>query len=203
MQIEAIKKLFKGVDTRTDWYQQPNRREKIVFFVAVFIFIIAFFKACWGPSGLAITEMKTDLAAVTEQNKYLQQVVSATSDTEKQSFQQDALKQVQYSGWAQKFAQESDTLLIGNFSNPNMLRDIKMGNVSLQETDTPGGLIKKTFKVSLYGSFTSIGGYLVKMEALPMLLSVENLKIQSTQSTNEASKAKVNVDMEGVVYGWK
>lgn len=203
MQIKELNSLLKNLDTKVAWKGEPNRREKIIFFVALFVFIFSFFKSCWGPSFKAIDEFKQELSVVREQNDYLKQVVSATSDTDKDTFRADSLKQVQYSGWAQRFASDPDSVIVSDLSNPNMLRDIKLGNIYLEETNSPGGLLKKGFKLSLIGAFTSIGGYLVKMENLPLLMNIDSIKIQSAGTGDDAGRGKVSVDLTGSVYGWK
>ena len=179
----------------------PNRREKIIFFVAMFVFIIGFMKSCWNPSTTSLRVVKSEIKTMQIDRKAISDIVSnmgGTSDL-RQNFNMGKDEWAIYDKMARKVANAPDAMLIREFSSPALLKSLDLTGVDFESRKIEGGVVKQKWKVSVEGSFMDIGGYLENLETLPILLIVKKIHVESIGN----ERGHVSAEIEGVAYGWK
>lgn len=189
---------------KVDLNQVPNKREKMIFFLAVVIFSFAFIKSCWSPSRAAITTIKSQLADSAAEKRDLKAILDTGSQDASQSWKGNKEIVDLYTKWGTAVGVAPDAEVMSQFSNPVFLKDVQLTNITFSDPDSKSdlkadGVVKRKFKATLYGDFMSIGNCLERIYNIPLLVVIENILISSTGD----SAGHINADIEGVVYGWK
>jgi hypothetical protein len=184
-----------------DWQQLPNKREKVIFSVALLVFLFVFVRSCWGPSINAIGQAKKELKTVRDERSAMEALVGGQVSKTQKAFEWkgDIKKRAYYDELAKKLADDPDIVLMNNFSNPATLRDVKITNIDMPDSKTDNGITKQAWTVSAAGSFIAIGEYISRLEAQPLLFVINGINIQSSGD----AFGRVNADIKGESYGWK
>ncbi|MBI2091582.1 MAG: hypothetical protein HYT75_01115 [Deltaproteobacteria bacterium] len=184
-----------------DWQQRPNRREKIIFACSVLIFFAVFLKSCWYPSNKAIGVAKSELKGIIEEKIALERNAGLLQDTDAKGklWTGTPDERVAYIKMAQRVSESPNVVLMKEFSNPALLRDVKLSNIDFPDQKNESGMIKQQWKINVNGAFVSVGKYIERLEGLPMLLFIDNITFNSANDPF----GRVNAEVEGTVYGWK
>ena len=184
-----------------NWKQLPNKREKIMFVAALIVFTFGFFKSCWNPSSKAISFAKEDMKVAIQEKKQIKKALKEQSKIQKPVKRNvvTSAKMELYEGWAKTVAVLPNSILMRDFSSPAILRGVKLQQVDLQETKQKGAITELAWEITTSGSFISVGGYLERLETLPMLLIVEEIDIKN----NTVIMGHIDAMIKGTAYGWK
>ncbi len=187
--------------SNVDWQQLPNRREKVIFALAMVIFMFVFIKSCWGPSGDAISLLKKEIKESGGERNSVEAVIkNKDGKPGAGSVWQGTMKQrLYYTELAKKMADDPDLIMMNEFSNPALARDVKITKIDMPDQKVESGVTKQAWTVYIRCSFISVGEYLSRLESLPMLLIIDNMDVQTTGDAFGGVKAEV----KGEVYGWK
>ncbi len=186
--------------SQVDWHAAPVKREKIIFFVALFIFLIGFMKSCWQPSNRAIRMMKEEVKTAQSEKQVFQDILSkAGAMTSKASLGANKEEWAIYNKMANNIAIAPDAILMREFSSPAILRGVRLYGVEFESPTNQSGVVTQKWKMKLGGSFETIGQYLERLENLPIILIIRSVGIDVV--TN--GFGHIDVDLEGIAYGWK
>ncbi|MFH1654313.1 MAG: type 4a pilus biogenesis protein PilO [Pseudomonadota bacterium] len=186
--------------TKVDWNSVPTKKERIIFFIVIFLLLVVFLRSCLVPSGKALSLVKTSLTDVTtEQNELKKSLSEAAAEESVSKWNGSKDMREKYSSWARRIANSPEVVLLRDFTSPSILGDVKVTAFDFDESKPQDGIMVKKIKLSLNGSFFSIAGYFDKIEQLPLLLITESLDVVS--SKDGFGRVDVNADM--TVYGWK
>ncbi len=187
--------------SNVDWQQLPNKREKLIFVLAIVIFLFVFIKSCWVPSGDAISLVKKELEASGGERRSIESgVKNKDGKPGAGSGWQGTMKQrFYYTGLAKKMADDPDLIMMNEFSNPALSQGVKIAKIDMPDSKVEAGITKQPWTIELKGSFISVGEYLDRLESLPILLIIDSMDIQTTGDAFGGVKAGVS----GNVYGWK
>lgn len=183
-----------------NWHQRPNKREKIIFFITIFIFLFGFIKSCWQPSSGAIGTVKADIKTTQTERQTLQNLASNMSGDMESTINISKEEWELFDKMAKKIAAAPDAILMREFSSPAILRGVKLSEIKFDKKKDEGGIIKQKWSMTLIGSFLSIGSYVENIENLPILLIINNVNIHTLK---ESKVGHVSATIEGVAYGWK
>jgi hypothetical protein len=83
-------------------------------------------------------------------------------------------------------------------SNPVITGDVKIDNINLPDPLPEEGVIKQPWKMNIFASFISVGEYIERLENMPILMTIDRIKIMSAGDIY----GHVNAELEGTAYGW-
>jgi len=149
------------------------------------------------PSRSAILHFKGEVKVAMEDKEDLEAKLGETASSEVVNEKIDPKLMSEYAEWSKKSAPASDVVLMREFSNPALLRDVKMVNIQFDKGSSKGKYDAHNFTMTLYGAFSSISSYLAKLEEMPIMLVLNSVNI----SDSGEESGRVNADIEGVVYG--
>ncbi len=178
--------------------ENPNKREKMIFFVAMIIFSFVFLRSCWYPSFEAMTDVKKEYADSNETLKKLK----GTSDSQGLAgmWSGDPVTADRYAGYAASALNVgADASIMKQFSSQSFLKDVELKGISFSDGPKEDGIMTRGFKISLYGPFSSVGGCLNRIAQIPLIMTINSV----TMANSPDEEGRVNMNMEGVVYGWK
>lgn len=178
--------------------ENPNKREKMIFFIAVIIFSFVFLKSCWYPSFEAMTDVKKEYGGSKETLATLKGTNGPQGSTNVWTGDQTTADK--YAAWAASVTEiGTDASIMKQFSSQSFLREVQLKGISFSEGPKEDGVMTRGFKVSLYGPFSSVGACLNRMSQIPLIMTVNSV----TMMNSPDQEGRVSMDMEGVVYGWK
>ncbi|MFH1874378.1 MAG: type 4a pilus biogenesis protein PilO [Pseudomonadota bacterium] len=185
--------------SRSDLRGMPNAREKIIFLLTVIVCLFVFFKSCWYPSQRAISSVKSDIEVIKKEQTKVEKAQKEAKKNVKQVWSGTEEIREKYNQYAKKVALEPDSFLMREFSNPVLLKDIRLVAVNFADNKNDGNIITQKFDLSLSGSFVSILDYLNRLDKLPLLLVLNEINIDS----EENKQGRVTLEINGVAYGWR
>lgn len=187
---------------KVDLHQIPNKREKIIFFLTMFVFCFVFVKSCWAPSRKAMDTAKSELSGVMAEKEDLEQAIKRAPPGRPTEIKGGAFEvPVKYTKWARRAADNPDSVMMLEFSNPAVLRDVRMTGIEFadEKGKEEAGVISRRFAMKLSGPFTSVGGYLSRLEGLPILVIIDTIQLNA----DKTGSGRVDAVVSGVLYGWK
>ncbi len=185
--------------SRADLRGIPNTREKLIFLLTVVVCFFVFFKSCWYPSQRAIGSVKSNVQVVQKELEKVKKSKKAAKQKVKKVWFGNKNTREKYNKFAKKVALEPDVYLMREFSNPLLLKDIKLEGVNFAGSKQDGTTVTQNFDLNLRGSFVSILHYLNRLEELPLLLVINEINVDSEDNR----QGGVSVEINGVAYGWK
>ncbi|EKD50740.1 MAG: hypothetical protein ACD_62C00440G0002 [uncultured bacterium] len=188
---------MKVVLEKVSVFQKPQRREVIVFGITLLGFLFVFFKSCWFPSTDAIALVQKETQELLERQN---QIAKTNQDTKRKTSEDlPANTAAAYTLWANQFVKSPDVLLMKEFSNPAIIKDLRIKNIEFADSKQDGDLTIQGFKLAVEGSFVSLRSYLNKLENLPIIFITRNITINVT---NE-DLGRINAELQGEAYGWE
>lgn len=172
-----------------DLSQRPNRREKLIFFISLVIFVAGFFKTCWTPSRSSIAELEEQIVYMENQKVQLSQDGVVNADTPSSSISHDTLK----------FASSMDDFnqFTKLASQPLLLKGVELKESHFSDIEVEGKIHRQEIKFTLKGSFRAVGNYINEIEKLTPPFVIESFSLQG----GDNKLGKVTIDLVGSVYG--
>lgn len=179
--------------------EMPNKREKIIFFAAIFLFSIVFLRTCWYPSHNAISVLKGERTEALYTVESLQNAMKA--DAPKGSVWNGTPQTLElYNRWAAQVAgMGADTALMNELNSQALLKAAQLRSLSFKDVTREEGVLKRGFEAQLYGDFAPVVECLDRIYDIPLLMIIEGMTLTNANQT----EGEVNLNLEGVVYGWK
>lgn len=184
--------------TKVDWKAMPTAREKTIFYGALFFFFIFFLRSCWFPSMNAITAVQQEMNDAMKEKSEIESPAGFLG-MPSQKWLGTEEKRGEYLSAAKKLSDSPNIVMMREFSNPALLRGLKLIDIKFEQASQQKGVLTQPWKLSLYGSFVSVGSYLERLESLPMLLIIDNIDIK----TSNDPLGHVSAEVSGTGYGWK
>jgi len=187
-----LKQLIPFKLPEVDWTQKPNRREKIIFAVALLIFFSAFVKSCWIPSHSAIGIIQEQMASLEVQKNALAQaanlkpLVTASSGKEFDILEE---KKGHLMGSLKDMEQ-----ILKQLSDSTLLRGLVIKKSTFSEIEREGEMAKRGVELEVEGSLSSIGHYIEALESLPAPLLIESFSIIPSDD-------RLLAQIKGNIYG--
>ncbi len=185
--------------TSVNWREAPNRREKVIFFIALLVSVFVFLKSCWLPSREALSGVQINLEETLKKKEALAFAQKQFGKPEKKQSASEKTALASYAEWAHKIAQNPSGVVMQEMTNPRVARGGQVTRVEFQDEVHRGNFVSQGFTVSLFGSFPFVGRYLERLEELPIPWVIDHWEI--TSSIEGASGVKLT--LEGVAYGWE
>jgi hypothetical protein len=173
-----------------DWRQQPNSRERIMFFAALVGCCLAFFRACWSPGHDSIVEIQERIDKVQQEQKVAAQLgASKVPSATPTPVMRGVLENV----GSIKDAQ----MAIDTIAQPLLLKGVSLTSMRASEIEREGRVVRQKVDLILVGSFYAVAEYLEAAEKLPSPLVIEDFSI----ATKDDRSGRVTATIKGSFYG--
>jgi hypothetical protein len=165
----------------------PNKREKIMFFIFIFLFCLVFIKKYVYPSYFTLFDLNSKINALnkTTSHKIYKTYVKKNNE-EFLYYQKKAV-----------FTHLLDNNeLILYISGENIKKSIGITDMKIEEENI-GDIHIKKISYKAYGPFLKIGEYLSRLENLPLFLIFDSIKI----NIGADKFFRISMDISGKIYG--
>ncbi len=163
-----------------DLGQKPNKRERLIFGLALAVFFIGFVKSCWMPSRRAVSEVKNQIRVMEEEampppSPRLRQTGVAPRST-------------QHAGSLKEMEAALERL-----SQPQVLKGVLLLKSRFSEEERQGGWIRRRAELELLGTFQAVGRYISDLESFTSPFWIETFSMKT-------SDGKVTAGVTGGFY---
>lgn len=180
--------------------QTAEVREQLLSLVMIVAIFAMFFRVIYFPKRESSQQLRNQIMGLKMERDALQKFTEALSSKLQESGRQEPPKQLStklqiLKGTLQSLSEETSDLLSHLISTP-LLKGLVIREMSDVPPKKETGYLKSGFFINAEGTFKNVTKYLERIDALPVLLTIDNISMKAL-----APKAnKVSVEMNGSLY---
>ena len=177
-----------------DLRQKANKRETILFGIALIIFLLVFVKTCWIPSRTYMASAKKEFVSLEVQKSQLQKLSNSPEAIQKIQ-EKDVYSTLQGKKILLGTPQELQNS-IEAISQFNLFRGVQLVSIKFSDLEKVKTLVRKKIEMTLSGKFHTIGQFLYTLESRTSPLIIEDFSME----LNDVSLSQVNTEIKGSFY---
>lgn len=167
--------------SKIDWSAEPSNRERIYFFVILFLVVVAFARVFWLPSLAIIEKNKADIKSVKMQIKILEDFVKINQKIapQKPKISKEAVDLKLEEALKGKTGKPHDVIssVTQVLAGKDVVGNLSLQNISFKAPHAESGYAKFPITIEVLGTFSNIQSYLSKLEKIDYLFTVDNIKM--------------------------
>lgn len=176
-----------------------NRREQLLGVAVILVLLAMYFRVLYSPKQLSNVQLKTQVENLKLEKEALEkftEVLKQKIPETKTAFDSPLLTKIQILKGEQEPVTRETSDLLTYITSQDFLKGIRIREMSDLAVKKQEGYQRQNFFIQMEGSFTNITRYLEKMEAMPALMTIDNILVK----TETPKAARVELELNGSLF---